>query len=159
MQKDWQERGRGVLRAGQAAGSVLQLSSPFVPAERARQGISPLAVTVEVKRWNRNEQPPLSAKRSIFLPLSTRKYQGNLKVKAGKTTFCKSNPTTPINPMNAASPRLMSSQKVKNRMAKLRALRLRRTRRAKPAAYLQVRRNDEGCSATPQMDFFRSHQD
>jgi len=25
-------------------------------------------------------------------------------------------------------------------------------------AYLQVRRNDEGCSATPQMDFLRSHQ-
>jgi hypothetical protein len=26
-------------------------------------------------------------------------------------------------------------------------------------AYLEVRRNDEGCSATPQMDFLRSHQD
>ncbi|KAF0121912.1 MAG: hypothetical protein FD151_1016, partial [bacterium] len=25
-------------------------------------------------------------------------------------------------------------------------------------AYLGVRRNDEGCSATPQMDFLRSHQ-
>ena len=25
-------------------------------------------------------------------------------------------------------------------------------------AYLQVRRNDEGCSATPQMDFLQSHQ-
>jgi hypothetical protein len=24
-------------------------------------------------------------------------------------------------------------------------------------AYLEVRRNDEGCSATPQMDFLRSH--
>ena len=24
--------------------------------------------------------------------------------------------------------------------------------------YLQVRRNDEGSSATPQMDFLRSHQ-
>ena len=63
-----------MLRAGQAAGNILQRSSPFVPAERARQRISQLAVTVEVKRWNRNEQPPLLAKRSIFLPLSTRKY-------------------------------------------------------------------------------------
>ena len=26
-------------------------------------------------------------------------------------------------------------------------------------AYLVVRRNDEGCRATPQMDFLRSHQD
>jgi len=25
-------------------------------------------------------------------------------------------------------------------------------------AYLQVRRNDEGCRATPQVDFLRSHQ-
>ena len=25
-------------------------------------------------------------------------------------------------------------------------------------AYLELRRNDEGCSATPQMDFLRSHQ-
>jgi hypothetical protein len=25
--------------------------------------------------------------------------------------------------------------------------------------YLWVRRNDEGCSATPQMDFLRSHQE
>ena len=25
-------------------------------------------------------------------------------------------------------------------------------------AYLAVRRNDEGCRATPQMDFLRSHQ-
>ena len=25
-------------------------------------------------------------------------------------------------------------------------------------AYLGVRRNDEGCSATPQMDFLQSHQ-
>jgi len=25
-------------------------------------------------------------------------------------------------------------------------------------AYLQVRRNDEECRATPQMDFLRSHQ-
>ena len=73
-----------MLRAGQAAGNILQRSPPFVPAERARQGISQLAVTVEVKRWDRNEQPPILAKRSIFLLLSSRKYLGNLKLKEGK---------------------------------------------------------------------------
>jgi hypothetical protein len=63
-----------MLSAGQSAGNTLHASSPFVSAKRARQGIPQLAVTVEVKRWDRNEQPPILAKRSIFLPLSTRKY-------------------------------------------------------------------------------------
>ena len=58
-----------MLSAGQSAENTLHASSPFVSAKRARQGISQLAVTVEVKRWDRNEQPPILAKRSIFLLL------------------------------------------------------------------------------------------
>ena len=58
-----------MLRAGQAAGNNLQRSSPFVPAERARQGISQLAGTVEVKRQNKKEQLPPWAKRRFPLPL------------------------------------------------------------------------------------------
>ena len=58
-----------MLSAGQSAGNILHPSSPFVSAKRARKGISQLAVTVEVKRWDRNEQVPPLVKRSISLPL------------------------------------------------------------------------------------------
>ena len=47
-----------MLSAGQSAGNILHPSSPFVSAKRERKGISQLAATVEVKRWNRNEQLP-----------------------------------------------------------------------------------------------------
>ena len=63
-----------MLSAGQSAGNTLPASSLFISAKRTRQGIPQLAVTVEVKRWDRNEQPPILAKRSISLPLATRKY-------------------------------------------------------------------------------------
>jgi hypothetical protein len=63
-----------MLSAGQSAGIILQVFSPFVSAKRALKWFSQLSVTVEVKRRDRNEQPPILAKRSIFLPLSTRKY-------------------------------------------------------------------------------------
>ena len=58
-----------MLSAGQTAGNILHPSSPFVSAKRALKGISQLAVTVEVKRWDKNEPLPPLAKRSIFLPL------------------------------------------------------------------------------------------
>jgi len=47
-----------MLSAGQSAGNILRPSSPFVSDRRERKGISQLAATVEVKRWNRNEQLP-----------------------------------------------------------------------------------------------------
>jgi len=47
-----------MLSAGQSAGSILQPSSPFVSAKRARKGIPQLAAMVEVERWKRNEQLP-----------------------------------------------------------------------------------------------------
>ncbi len=47
-----------MLSAGQSAGNILHPSSPFVSAKRKRKGISQLPATVEVKRWERNEQLP-----------------------------------------------------------------------------------------------------
>jgi len=47
-----------MLSAGQAAGNILHPSSPFASDGRERKGISQLVVTVEVKRSNRNVQPP-----------------------------------------------------------------------------------------------------
>jgi len=58
-----------MLSAGQSAGNILQPSSSFVSAKRARKGILQLAGTVEVKRWNRKEQLPPLAQRGISLPL------------------------------------------------------------------------------------------
>ena len=51
-----------MLNAGQSAGITLQASSPFVSAKRALKAFSQLSVTVGVKRWDRNEQPPILAK-------------------------------------------------------------------------------------------------
>ena len=58
-----------MLSAGQSAGNLLQPSSSFASVKRALQGISQLAVTVEVKRRNKNEKLPPLGKRSISLPL------------------------------------------------------------------------------------------
>ena len=47
-----------MLSASQLAGNILQPTSLFVSAKRSRKGISQLPTTVEVKRWERNEQLP-----------------------------------------------------------------------------------------------------
>ena|GEM_PF-5415277 len=57
-----------MLSAGQSAGNILQSSSPFVSDRRERKGISQLAATVEVKRWNKNEQRLIG--QTKYLPAS-----------------------------------------------------------------------------------------
>ena len=47
-----------MLIAGQSAGNILHTYFPFISAKRARKGILQLSATVEVKRLNRNQQPP-----------------------------------------------------------------------------------------------------
>ena len=47
-----------MLSAGQSAGNILHPSSSFVSAKRERKGISQLAATVEVKRFNSKKSLP-----------------------------------------------------------------------------------------------------